>query len=368
MNTDSRIYFAISAHGYGHLTQSIALARALLERLPGMELYIQCGLPRELIEDRLGTDSFHHEQRLLDVGLIQKGPLTPDIQQSRSAYRKLHHNYKEQVREEGEKLKQIAPDLLISDIPYLPIAAAEQAGVPSVALASLTWDYIIKSYFGIDHPESRQWYEEAQASYAKATLALLPTPAMHGDCFLNKITIPPIAVLGVRQPELRKELGIKETDVRPLILCSLGGITGAYLPIKAMEYAIEFHWLINAMHLPEQENIHSLSHCDHYLYKEIISSVDAVVGKPGYGMAVEAVALGIPFVFVQRGHFPDEPFIVQWLLQHGRAKEVTTQQWQAGEIVEPLIEVMAEKRKTVIKANGAEQGAKIITEMMDIKS
>jgi hypothetical protein len=332
-----------------------------------MELYIQCGLPRELIEDRLGTDSFHHEQRLLDVGLIQKGPLTPDIQQSRSAYRKLHHNYKEKIREEGEKLKQIAPDLLISDIPYLPIAAAEQAGVPSVALASLTWDYIIQSYFGGNDPESRQWYEEAQASYAKATLALLPTPAMDGDCFPNKIEIPPIAAVGARQPELRGELGIKGRDRRPLVLCSLGGIPGADLPIAAMEQAIEFHWLINVMHLPEQENIHSLNHCGRYPYKEIISSVDGVVGKPGYGMAVEVVALDLPFIFVQRGDFPDEPYIVQWLLQHGRAKEVTAQQWRTGEIVEPLIEMMAEKRKIAIKADGAEQGAKIIMEMMGIK-
>ena len=203
-----RIHLSISSHGYGHLTQAIALARALLKQDPDIVFRIQCNFSKQIIAERLGNSHFVHEKCSMDIGLIQKDPITPDLDATYKAYSALHHNYNERVANESEQLKKWQPDLVISDIPYLPLAAASRIGIPSVALASLTWDSIIKAYFDINEAEPAQWYAEARASYSDVVLALLPAPAMSGDCFLNKKQLPPIAVLGQRQATLRAALGI----------------------------------------------------------------------------------------------------------------------------------------------------------------
>ncbi|MCW8929941.1 MAG: hypothetical protein OQL19_06870 [Gammaproteobacteria bacterium] len=359
-----RIHLTISSHGYGHLTQAIALARELKNNNSDINFRIQCNLPKKIIADRLGTDDFEHDECSMDIGLIQTDPITPDLNATYKGYDALHENYCERVACESKNLKNWHPDLVISDIPYLPLAAAGDAGIPGVALASLTWDCIIKAYFNLTQKAPAKWYADAQASYRESTLALLPMPAMNGDCFLNKKHIPPIISLGKKQNTLRSLLNIKDDDCRPIILCSLGGIPGAKLPISIMINENNFHWLINASDFPNSENIHNLSSCSHWHYKDVIASVDGVIGKPGYGMAVEAVAHGLPFVFFRRGHFPDEPFIIDWLHKNTRVKEISSKAWSEGAFVDPLKKLMNLPPQDAPVCNGAELGALAIEELL----
>jgi len=359
-----RVHFTISSHGYGHLSQSAALIRELIKKIPEINLGIQCNLDKKIIAERIGNNNFSHEQCSTDIGLIQKNPITPDLRATYKAYQTLHHNYNERVEKESNKLKNWHPDLVISDIPYLPIAAASHSGIPAITLASLSWDYIIDSYFDIKQSIPGKWYADAQASYNEAALALLPSPAMNGDCFDNIKHIPPVAVLGKRQARLRSTLNIKSNDTRPLIFCSLGGITGSKLPLSIMKQAIDFHWLISNSDFPASENMHYLDDCNNWQYKDVIASVDGVISKPGYGMAVEAAAHGLPIVFFRRGHFPDEALIINWLHRHTRAKEISREAWFAGEFVKPLIELFNTPIPRPPICNGAEVGASIIKDIL----
>ena len=359
-----RIHLTISSHGYGHLTQAAALTRELIKQIPDTMFRIQCNLPREVITQRLGFDNFAHDTCSMDIGLIQKDPITADLHATYRAYTALHKNFNERVAGEAKKIKDWHPDLVISDIPYLPLAAASRAEIPSISLASLSWDYIIEAYFNLNESEPAKWHADARASYAETTLALLPAPAMSGDCFPNKRDIPPIAMLGERQSAFRSALSIKDSDIRPLILCSLGGIPGAKLPISIMTKSSDFHWLVNDSDYPASENVHNLDDCKNWQYKDVIASVDGLIGKPGYGMAVEAAAHGIPFVFFRRGHFPDEPFIVDWLHRYTRTKEISTEDWSAGSFVKPLIELFDSPAPKPPHCNGAEIGALAIKDLI----
>ena len=359
-----RIHLTISSHGYGHLSQAAALTRELIKQVPDAILRVHCNFPKKVITERLDYDDFEHDKCSMDIGLIQKDPITPDLDATYRAYAALHNNFTERVANEAERLKDWHPDLVISDIPYLPLAAASRAGIPSISLASLTWDYIIEAYFNLNESAPAKWHADARASYGETTLALLPTPAMSGDCFPNKRVIPPITVLGKRQSAFRSALSIKDNDNRPLILCSLGGIPGAKLPISVMAKETDFHWLVNGCYFRASENIHSLDDCKNWQYKDVIASVDGLIGKPGYGMAVEAAAHGLPFVFFRRGHFPDEPFIVDWLYKSTRTKEISSEDWSAGLFVEPLIELFDSPAPKPPHCNGAEVGALVIKDLL----
>lgn len=360
-----RIHFSISSHGYGHLTQSIALLKAITEQMPEAVFCIQCNLPEEIIAQRLGHNNFRHIRSPMDVALIQKDPISVDKEATYLAYSSLHENYYERVIKEAEQLKQWCPDLIISDIAYLPIAAANHAGIPTIALASLTWDKIIEAYFDLNEAQPAKWYAEARTSYAEARLALLPEPAMNGDCFTHIQPIPPIALPGNRQSGLRSLLNIKANDRRPLILCSLGGIAGAKMPLSMLKKQTEFHWLINTDFTGQSENIHHMDNCASWPYSNVVASVDGIVSKPGYGMAVEASANGLPFVFFRRGHFPDEPCIIDWLHKTTRAIEISASDWAAGEFIEPLIALLDSPAPEPPRCNGAEVGAQAIKMLMN---
>ena len=151
-NTDHgpRINFAISAHGFGHLTQAIAVATALLQINPEIRLRFQCNLPRKAITDRLGNHDFEHDQRSFDIGLIQPNPLHCDLEQTAIAYAELHTDFKDKVNTEGRNLTDWGTDILVADIPYLSIAAAAEAGIESIAIASLSWDRVLASYYDLN--------------------------------------------------------------------------------------------------------------------------------------------------------------------------------------------------------------------------
>ena len=52
--------------------------------------------------------------------------------------------------------------------------------------------------------------------------------------------------------------------------------------------------------------------------------------KPGYGTIVEAVALGLPVVYVRRYNFADEAPLVQFLHDHGCGCELSKGDFNSG--------------------------------------
>ncbi len=353
-----RIHVAVSAHGYGHLTQTVAVLQALAHRYPDMVLCIQCDLERVIIAERLGTIDFEHDKMPIDVGLVQPDPLHVDIASSVKAYADFHDRFEEKIKIEALKLSHWGADLVLSDISYLALAAAAQANIPGIALASLSWDHIVKAYFDLHAPRVTNWYQQIKHAYGQSTLALLPEPALPGLSF-NKIQhIDPIYIPGHRQSVIRRDLGFADDDDRPLVLCSLGGIGSVQIPVEAMLRQRDFHWLVHVdRELPAADNVHNIEQLAHWSYRNIIASVDAAIGKPGYGMAVEVAAHDLPFVYTCRGHFPDEPVISDWLIKNTRSQEISNADWLAGKFTEPLSNLWEQTSYTALKFNGAEQAA-----------
>ena len=360
-----RISVAISAHGYGHLTQTVAVLQALSQRYENITLRIQCDLERSIIADRLGALDFEHEKIPMDVGLVQPDPLHVDMPSSLEAYAIFHEQFDLKIETESLKLKNWGADLVLSDISYLALAAAASAAIPGIALASLSWDHIVEAYFDLDSPEVHVWYQQIQQAYGLSTLALLPEPALAGQSFRRVKRIPPVYIPGQRDSSIRHELGLSIDDTRPLVLCSLGGIGSAQIPAEAMLEQRDFHWIIHTDRaLPAADHMHTIEQLAHWPYRDIIASVDAVIGKPGYGMAVEAAAHDLPFVYTRRGHFPDEPVISQWLNRHTRSLEISNADWLAGNFTQPLITLWGENKKAQLSFNGAEEAAETLSDFL----
>jgi hypothetical protein len=62
------------------------------------------------------------------------------------AYSSLHKYWNERIYDAAARLVSLEPTLLLSNIPYLSIAAASKAGIPAIAMSSLNWADVFYHY------------------------------------------------------------------------------------------------------------------------------------------------------------------------------------------------------------------------------
>ena len=290
--------------------------------------------------DRYLGVSFVHDPKPRDVGLVQPDPLTVDLQATSLALNDLHDNWSTRFAKEREAMAAFKPDLLLADIPYLPIAVAADLAIPSIGIASLSWDHVVAAYYSLAIPLHRQWWQQMRDAYGLTTLGLLPDPAIEQDTFPVSKKIPPIAIPAqADRAGLRQDLHIAKDDNRPIVLVSLGGIPATSLPIAVLAADDRWHWISDIplpANLRQTKHMHYLGGLPNWTFRNLSASVDAIVSKPGYGMAVASVYDDVVFLYVRRGTFPDEELICSWLQSNGRSGEIAMQSFLAGEWSEPL--------------------------------
>src|SRR5690606_32411288 len=102
-----------------------------------------------------------------DVGLVMNSAFDIDFDASAGVYRRLHADWDTRVDRAAQRLRRLSPDLVLADVPYLTLAAAQRAGIAAVALCSLNWADIYRHYFA-DDPTAAQVLGHMEAAYNSA--------------------------------------------------------------------------------------------------------------------------------------------------------------------------------------------------------
>ncbi|MCO5568614.1 hypothetical protein L7F22_022313 [Adiantum nelumboides] len=178
--------------------------------------------------------------------------------------------------------------------------------------------------------------------------------------FRDTIDVP----LVVRKPlrlkvEVRKELGISEGE--KLLLFNFGGQDASWSLEK--EY-LPMGWKCLVCAAPAGQTLPSNFKAvasDAYT-PDLIAASDCMLGKIGYGTTSEALAYRVPFVFVRRDYFNEEPFLRNMLEYHHCGVEMIRRDFLTG-CWSPYL---AKALKTVPlfeePLNGGEVIAKIVEE------
>ncbi len=348
-----RLFVAISGHGYGHLGQVSPLIEALRTARPEIELAVQCALPHEVVAARF-SPPFQHIQKRSDVGMVMRGPLRLDVDASLAAYADFHGDWDRRLKEQMALLENAAPDLVLADVPYLPLAAAQRLDIPSVAVCSLHWAAILRAYCG-ETAQTRPWLSVMLAAYRGAECFLRPTPAMAMPELPNTEAIGPLACRGRnRRDEIDARLGLASGT--RLVLLTLGGIAGD-LPLIDWSRTPGIAWLVDRGRFDgTAAEMHPLSLLDDLPFRDLLASLDAVVTKPGYGMFTEAACNALPVLYLPRGDWPEEPFLIPWLERHGNARAITPGMLAAGALEAPLEQLWAQSRKPPVEPAGVDEG------------
>lgn len=348
-----RLYAAVSAHGFGHIAQTAPVVNALRRHLPDLHLTLHCGANRTVLQEHFhGT--FEHIQEAVDFGFLMADSLAVRATESHQAYADFFGTWQQRVAAECDRLQQQQPDLVLANIPFLTIAAASQLGLPTAALCSLNWADIY-------HPLCREmagaedFYRQMAAAYGSAAIFLQPAPSMPMPAINNQIAIGPIARLGTnRRTTITAQLGIKPDS--ELLLLSLGGIP-TDVDLHRLPRRENNIWLITTDSPCDRPDIIPLSTLA-LPFIDVLSSVDGLITKPGYGYFAEAACNGIPVLSIRRSGWPESEALLQWLKGNGRCLEIDLSDLNQATVLEAWDTLRAlPLRPPLPPPSGIEEGA-----------
>lgn len=355
----SHLLLAVTAHGYGHLAQCAPVVDSLSRRIPGLRVTLQGEIDPAFARRRL-AGGFTQIREPADVGLLMDGPLVTRWAESLIRYRAFEADYEAALERQLGLLRALAPDLVLADIPWLPLDAARRLGIPAVALSSLTWyDILGESPLGDQVPAALLGH--LRSIYSTAEIFIRPAPSMPMGWLPNGVDVGPIAL---RQPdrraEVRARLGLPPD--RPLAMLQFGG-SGGLDPMRDWPEQDQVHWLV--------QDLQGRHRCDAsdpaglgLNLQDLLGSLDLMVTKPGYGSFAEAACNGVPVLYVSRPDWPEEPALTRWMHAHARAREIPLSDLLAGDIAAPIAALLAAPRPEPVEPGGIEQAADLIEPLL----
>ncbi|HET9962071.1 MAG TPA: hypothetical protein VFQ34_07025 [Nitrospiraceae bacterium] len=332
------IWCSISAHGFGHAAQVVPVLNELGRRIPGLRAVLRTQVPATFFEPRLAVPwELHPAQQ--DIGCVQDGPLTIDVAATWAAHSAFHFDWPAKVRDEARRIAEAAPNLVLSDVSPLGIAAGATAGCPTVGMCSLSWDVVLQALKDDANPAHGDTIALIRQAYARAHRFLRIAPGLTLTAFHDLVDIGPISEPAEPQPErLRRAMGARDSD--RLVLVGFGGVPLKRLPFAQMEAMTGMCFVLDGAVPSGLSRVHSLTALS-LPFKTVLASVDLIVTKPGYGTIVEAVALHKPVVYVRRYNFADEQVLIEYLHRYGRGAELSPEAFSEGSwshIVEKILD------------------------------
>jgi len=352
------LWLALSPHGYGHAAMTAPVVAELRRRRPELRLTIQTALPRDFLASRYGDD-FTLVGDIPDFGFRMVSATGIDRQASLAAYQALHANWPAAVAGETVRLGAARPDLVLANIPYVTIAAAAAARVPVVGLASLNWADMVTSVFA-GMAGGDLIAAQMRQAYSQADVIMRTTPAM--DMTLTSLRqIGPIARRGAdRRAELRTRLAV--SDAIRVGLIGFGGIDHD-AALDRMPVVPGWLWLSTLAPPPRADILRW--EAGGVPFDDLISSVDLVVSKVGYGTFTEAALAGTPVLYAARPDWPESPNLDHWLAAHTRCLAVAADEIFTNRFSSLIDTVLGQPGRPPAMPSGVAEAATILEQVLD---
>ncbi len=354
------IAYYITAHGYGHGTRSCDVLRALHRLYPAQPVIVTTDLPRDFLNSRLkDCTNITFRSGSFDVGLIQKDSIQSDLPKTLEALETLYARKEILIEQERRFIEENNVTAVTADIPAIPLAAAQRAGIRNIAIGNFSWDWIYEAYV----PQNPQWAffaEKFRAVYAKTGLLLRLPFAPPMEQFPNRKNIPLLASPGTPQREALAALTGANIQKQWVLLSftSLDFSNWALENIRALSRDYEF-FCVQPLNFSDS-CIHAIDR--HQIsFADILASCDVVISKPGFGLVSECIVNRKPLIYSDRGDFAEYPYLVEGIERYLRNIHLPLAQLYAGDFSHALEKIKsAPERWEHLASGGAEMIAQTL--------
>jgi hypothetical protein len=357
----SHIAYYISAHGYGHGVRSADILNALLADEPSVRVTVVTDLPARFLENRLAGAGGDWRIRAgaFDVGMVQRDSIRVDVAATLEKALDLLARRERLVAAETSWLREADVDLVVADIPSIPLEAASVAGIPGVAVGNFSWDWIYAPFAETD-VRWKPIIEMFAEGYRRAeTLLKLPfSPAM--DVFRRRVELPLLAKPGTpRRQEMAQRTGADEQKIWVLLSFTTLDWDEAALATVAGLDDYEF-FTVKPLAWSGWCNIHAVDRAE-VRFSDVLASCEVVVSKPGFGILSDCVANAKPLVYAEREDFIEYPLLERELKRYLKHVHIPAVDLYAGRLGAALSAVKtAPEPPESMPGGGAEQAAALL--------
>lgn len=360
------VVFFISGHGFGHASREVEVLNALHGLRPDLRVIVRSAVSPELLARTL-RGPYELRPGDTDSGIVQSTSIAHDDDATLGAALAFYGAYDRRVDADAAALAHDRVSLIVGDIPPLAFDVAHRLGVPSIAIANFTWDWIYETHPGL--VEAAPWLvPRIQHAYAYATLALQLPFAGDFGVFPHVTPIPLIARHATRAREDTRAYFGLPLD-RPVALLSFGGYGLPSLDLGTIDCLDR--WTIattdrstagdatppaHVIRIAERAFIDS-----GFRYEDLVQAADVVITKPGYGIIAECVAAGTAMLYTSRGQFREYAVLVREMPRYLRCRFIEQRDLLSGRWSHALSALTAQPRATeTIATNGASVAAATI--------
>lgn len=325
-----------------------------------MEFHVRATAPRWFLQDL--PFPVYHENRPVDVGIVQKDSLEMNVGRTLEACRIFHQQIPKLIDDEISFIKRKKIHLILGDVPPLCFEIAWRASLPSVAIGNFTWDWIYRAYLS-DFPAFLPLIDEMQSFYRKAALALSLPFSCDMGIFPNQQPIPLISrISSLDKIEARKRFSLPAAA--RVVLISFGGFGLERLPWERLKRLDDLIFVTTGEGYKADRKLLFLPEAQAH-YEDLLRAADVVISKPGYGIMADVIAHRVPLLYTSRGNFPEYPFLVQALRQWATCEFIPQEELLAGEVGPYLARAMEkEPNWPAIPLNGAQIAAEKILDLL----
>jgi hypothetical protein len=364
------VVFFISGHGFGHASREVEVVNALSAARPDVRVVVRSAVSADLLA-RTIRGPYDLRAGDTDSGIVQSTSIAHDDDATLKAALAFYRAFDRRVDEDAAALARDRVDLIVGDIPPLAFEVAHRLGVPSLAIANFTWDWIYETHPGL--VDAAPWLvPRIQRAYAQATGALRLPFAGGFEVFPRVTPIPLIARHATRaRSATRAHFGLPED--RPVALLSFGGYGLPSLDLGTIDCLDR--WTIattdrssSADTTPPQNVVRIAERAfvdAGFRYEDLVQAADVVITKPGYGIIAECVASGTAMLYTSRGQFREYDVLVREMPRYLRCaflaqRDLLGGRWRAS-LEALLLQPAAPER---IATDGAKIAAQIISDTL----
>ena len=369
--------FYISGHGFGHASREVEVINALAAQRPDVRVIVRSAVSPELLRRTL-RHPVDLRPGACDTGVVQATSVAHDPAATAAQALAFHATLDARAEAEAAALRDDDVSVIVGDIPPLAFDVAAQLGVPSVAIANFTWDWIYEDYPAL---VGAGWLlPRLRAAYARATLALKPPLSSGFEVFPAVRDIPLIARRPTRgRTETRAYFGVPAD--RPAVLLSFGGYGLPDLDVHTVDCLEQWTVITTDRVTPDTTGPSpgrtsplppAIVRIDEaqleparFRYEDLVAAVDVVMTKPGFGIIGECLAAGTPMLYTSRGMFREYDVLVSAFPRYLRSRFLPPDDLFGGRWRTALEALLASPPPPATMAvNGADVAARAILDLV----
>ncbi len=323
------IAYYVSSHGYGHGVRSCSIIRAINELFPEVNVRIVSRLASSFLTSHLASERNSIRAESFDVGMTQIDSIRVDVDSTLEKVRQLYAQRERLVQRESAFLRQEGIQLIVADVPAIPLEAAAMNSIPRLAVGNFGWDWIYSEFI----PRNSAWKSIVgiiREEYAKADLLLRLPFCEKMSAFSRIEDIPLVASPGESKRAEIAELSRCEA-ARKWILLSFTTLEWTEEALANVERLADYEFFTVRPLEWQRRNIHALD-AGQISFSDVLASMDAVITKPGFGIVSDCIVNRKPLIYADRSDFLEYAVLEEGIRKYLRHLHIPTQDLYRGDL------------------------------------